>query len=353
MTGANLATRDIRRPQDRPPASEPRTADFGLIVGVDNYPRFRSLCGAVRDAKRFHKWLRDGNGGNVAEDHARLVLSKLDPLSPLKKQVDDELNEIIRRADALHGGHRLYFHFSGHGIGLRRTDDVALLLAEWSEKLGGLALSTNEYRGNLVGMGLFDEVVISLDCCRTAVKGAVVWPPVLSCTPEPRCATQYLVAYATTLGSWAVERSAPDCEWEGVFTHRLLFILRGQSGLTVEQLKSALECESNAEGQQAEVVYKFRSGNRSRFGSPGMKHPVKITFNPARLDKWVTIGWYRGSEFHVEHRYKVDGSLSWIVPLEAGRYKLDDGEGTSRLFEHPEQLLANGENDETVTVLTF
>jgi len=46
------------------------------VVGVDHYPRFRSLQGAVADATRFHAWLCDADGGDLALQHSRLVLSK-------------------------------------------------------------------------------------------------------------------------------------------------------------------------------------------------------------------------------------------------------------------------------------
>src|SRR5689334_4570052 len=51
------ASRDVD--VDPPASAEPRgrTIDFGLVVGVDHYPRFRSLHGAVGDATSFHAWL--------------------------------------------------------------------------------------------------------------------------------------------------------------------------------------------------------------------------------------------------------------------------------------------------------
>ena len=108
-----------------------RDTDFGLVVGVDHNPRFRSLRGAVADAGRFHEWLCEPDGGGVAPEHARLVVSRPDPAAPLQDEVDDQLLELVTAADAIGGGRRLYFHFSGHGAGSpdESGDDVALLLA--------------------------------------------------------------------------------------------------------------------------------------------------------------------------------------------------------------------------------
>src|SRR5262245_21195761 len=72
-----------------------RTTDFGLVVGVDHYPRFSSLQGAVSDAARFHAWLCDADGGGLALEHSRLVLSRPNPLSPLQDEVDEQLLEIV------------------------------------------------------------------------------------------------------------------------------------------------------------------------------------------------------------------------------------------------------------------
>jgi hypothetical protein len=235
----------------------PRDTDFGLVVGVDHYPRFRSLRGAVTDAIRFHAWLCDADGGGVAPEHAHLVVSTPNPISPLQDQVDERLLEIVTAADTIGGGRRLYFHFSGHGAGSpdESGEDVALLLAKWSRSLARLALSTDEYRGALGGMGLFEEIVISLDCCRATAERAVGLPPTITHRPQTRrCATRTFIAYATEPGRSAFE--VPDHElWQGVFTRCLLTILRrSPQGISAADLKRALEYEVASNGQQAHIV---------------------------------------------------------------------------------------------------
>lgn len=342
------ASRDVEPAPLLRSASTPRTADFGLVVGVDNYPHYLSLRGAVRDAERFHRWLLDANGGAIPEERARLVISSLQPLSPLKDQIDRELDQIVREANALGGGRRLYFHFSGHGIGIQ-PDDVALLLAMWSlDRLAvhGFALSTHAYRGNLVKMGLFDEIVILLDCCRTTVTGAVGSPPELTLTPDRHCDTEYFVAYATPLGQSALERpTATGSSWEGVFTRRVLRILRGRSGLNAIELQRALKGESHSESQRAQVVNSICSDS-SRFGRPGLKHRFEIRFSEEKVGKRVTIG--RDPD-GPEQQCTVDATRSWNLALEGGLYMIADGD-TEKVIYHPDQLL---DDDEVMTLVEF
>jgi len=151
-----------------------REYDFALVVGVDHYPRFRSLQGAVGDATAFHRWVCDPGGGAVNPARARLIVSKQDPATPVQDQIDEQLLELMIAADQLGGGRRLYFYFSGHGATSPEEsgDDVALLLATWSKNLKRFALSSRGYSSELASVGLFEELVIFLDCCRTATVRA-------------------------------------------------------------------------------------------------------------------------------------------------------------------------------------
>ncbi|KAA3624791.1 MAG: hypothetical protein DWQ02_22625, partial [Bacteroidetes bacterium] len=37
--------------------------DFALVIGIDDYPDFRSLNGAINDAEDFAHWLMDHDSG--------------------------------------------------------------------------------------------------------------------------------------------------------------------------------------------------------------------------------------------------------------------------------------------------
>jgi hypothetical protein len=308
---------------------QPRSIDFGLVVGVDDYPQFLSLQGAVEDATQFHAWLCDEDGGGLAPERARLVKSSANPVAPLQEQVDAELFALVKDADAVGGGRRLYFHFSGHGAGSsgESSEDVALLLATWSWKLAWLALSTDKYRGALGGMGLFEEIVISLDCCRVTAKPAVGLSPTLTHEPQAeRCSTRIFVAYATEAGRPAFEDQEQGL-WQGVFTRRLLTILRrSPNGISAAALKCALECELAEKRQQAHVLNGLLAG--SKFGRKGTLPRLVITFEQARGRVLLTNGF---REVMAEHDVSAG---PWDLRLEAGLYKLEDRDGRSTTFEH-------------------
>lgn len=124
----NSFPRDIAggSPPDPAPGRDPRDVDFGLVIGVDHDPRFRSLRGAVTDATRFHEWLCEDRGGGVAPQRARLIKSRPDPIAPLQDEVDDKLLELVTAADAIGGGRRLYFPWElSIEAGLYKLEDSA------------------------------------------------------------------------------------------------------------------------------------------------------------------------------------------------------------------------------------
>lgn len=310
------------------PERAPRTIDFGLVVGVDHYPRFRSLAGAVADATRFHEWLLSPSGGRVEAAHARLVISRPEPAAPLQDELDERLVELLEAARALGGGRRFYFHFSGHGATSPDLagEDVALLLAKWSRTMSRLALSTDQYRAALGGLGLFEEIAIFLDCCRSTAAGAVGLPPAFVLPPAAeRCATRTLIAYATEAGGSAFE--VPDGpRWRGVFTHSLLSILRGAGrGISAVQLKRELERELASRGQQAHVVNGLRED--STFGAPGDLPWLEVSFHRATGRAWLS------DADHAPVAEHDAGEGPWRIPLEAGLYKLMHGDVTV-LIDH-------------------
>jgi hypothetical protein len=250
--------------------------DLGLVAGVDHYPRFRSLQGAAADAIAFHAWLCDPDGGGVAPEHARLITSTPEPPTPLQDHIDEQVVELAQMADALGGARRLYVYFSGHGATCidGAGDDVALLLAKWSPALARLALSSNRYCSALGGLGLFEEVAMFLDCCRTAVVGALGLPPTFTCkVTSAGATTRAFVAYATEAGRPAFERPQEGV-WHGAFTRRLLSILkRSPRGIEAAALKETLERELREDAvQRAHVVNGLRAG--STFGRRGGAPPI-------------------------------------------------------------------------------
>jgi hypothetical protein len=282
--------------------------DFAIVIGIDHYPAFRPLQGAVADATAFRDWLCDPGGGGLAGHRIKLVTSSPTP-SPLQKHVDDALEQLIEDADQNGGGRRLYFYFSGHGMAATNAiANVALLLADWSKKRARLGLSSQSYTNDLASYGLFEEVAVFLDCCRTESMPVVG----MDCTLMPsvttrKIATRNFVAYATEAGQSAFER--PDSElWQGVFTRCLLGILkRTQAGVLAEELKDLLESELS-----------------------GSLPPLHVTFSPATVG---VVKLFDGFNYLVAELDPAAGV--WRQPLRAGLYRMVDAAGRVLLLQHP------------------
>ena len=314
------------------PSCQNRTTDFGLVVGIDHYPHFRPLHGAIADARNFHAWMCDGDGGDVEPQHVRLILSTPEPPAPIHSQIDAAFGDLIAAADTLGGGRRLYFYFSGHGatcVG-GPGDDVALLLATWSRRFARLALSSKAYKGELATLGLFDEIVIFLDCCRSITERAVGLPPTmtpsLTVAPLP---TRQFVGYATEVGQSAFE-TRDGQPWQGVFTRHLISILRrSKCGIAANNLKDTLEREIATAGQQAHVVNELREG--SMFGWCGTPPQLEISF--IRASGRVRL---RNGALDVIAEHDVS-SGPWQLSLEAGLYKLEGDGRKPFVFQHGQE----------------
>src|ERR1051325_1135729 len=268
-----------------------RAIDFAIVVGIDEYRApLRRLKGAFNDAEAFYAWLCDENGGAVESRHIKRV-----PLQAsgeaTQRDIDAKLDEILAEASVRGGARRLYFYFSGHGAGNRRShDDVALLLTQPPKASGRttlppsrgtgarLALSTDEYSSALRATGLFDEVAIFVDCCRAAAHPVVGLAPRLQKAKKatdpvvnPRSATKF-VAYATAARKLAFELAGPD-RWQGIFTRCLMAIFHRTSsdGILARDLKDLLHQDVRQMARRCNIDQHPEVHNgfepSSRFGS--------------------------------------------------------------------------------------
>lgn len=157
---------------------------YAIVIGIDNYANtpnnsaFSPLTSAVKDATLFMEWLRSPSGGAIQEDpqHRRIIpifsptminnqLPSPMEAKPVKDQVDDALIE-LGFTGGTRIGERLYFYFSGHGIGLG-SGDVALMMANAFRAMESRNLGLRAYREYLQERHLFDEVIFIADCCRS------------------------------------------------------------------------------------------------------------------------------------------------------------------------------------------
>jgi len=228
--------------------------DYAVVVGIDEYPGYRSLKGAVADAKDFAKWLCEEEfGGGVPVENCRTVYSVKEPLAPLQDQIDIAFDEIFAMVPPgkKDQAHRLYVYFSGHGMAESNlvTD---LCLASWAKKFPNRAIDAEQYLDSLMKLGKFEEIVMFLDCCRVrivATKG--MFPTFTVPAPgEGAPGVRRFVANATEFTYSSYEAATSDFSDEpvvrGYFTRALMAALRGaaassKGGVTASSLKDYLE----------------------------------------------------------------------------------------------------------------
>lgn len=317
--------------------------DYAVVVGLNDYPQFgsqgRPLKGAIEDATRFAKWLKDtAVGGGLPEKNCKEVLSTADPLGPNKLAVDLAIGSVISEARAAGGGRRLYFYFSGHGQA-RGPTNVALCLAHWSAMFRYAALSSESYRDMFLKCSPFSEVVIMLDCCRIRSIDATGGDSEIGCAvPVDDAGTKrFMLGFAAEFQNPAMEAEVTEGAVgeegpivRGHFTEALLAGLYGgaatpNGGVTSGALKQYLElnvpriAQDHEHTQVAQVLADFPEAAQPVFGSALPSANFRIEFSAGRAGEMVLEG------PDLEEVRRGDASTGpWELTLAKGRYLLRD-----------------------------
>lgn len=332
MATAQRVTKDLGSGAEGSAAPRRPAHDFALVIGVNDYPAFKSLKGPVDDATEFKTWLCDPDGGGVDDAHLRIVTSTATPIAPEQKHIDQALRALLETADAIGGGRRLYVYFSGHGAAARdAVENVALLLADWSEAQAKLGLSSVRYREDLVRLGLFEELVVILDCCRRAAPSIAGQECSLTLTLKtPPTETRWIVAYACAPGGSAFEW--PDARsWSGVFTRCLLKVLRrADTGVPVRELENQLKLALVAEAAAQEPRVDGALAPDAVVGRRGRISRLTVTFAATTTGRVQLFG---GSRNLVGEHDPASGA--WSIALTEGfLYKLvHPASGHSEIIE--------------------
>jgi Caspase domain len=314
--------------------------DYALVVGINHYPNFRNLEGAIEDAQDFAKWLFDeSDGGGLDSQRCQVVTSHPDPVRPIHEEIDEALFKIFDGLGNNHG-RRFYLYFSGHGLG-RSNLGADLCLAKWSKKWWRrAALDSLDYMKLILGSGKFGEVVFFLDCCRVREINASGLPSSLDYVRPDEIAGQgrQFIAYATEFQNSAYEAAksnggtGDDAVVRGHFTRALMNGLRGGAaivtgGVPAARLKEYLELHTpriaaeHNQKQTPEVINAFLSGKAADFGSykPLDKINVTIRFKAGRTGVVILEG------PGLEEIKREDASTSpWDLHLERGWHSLRD-----------------------------
>lgn len=227
--------------------------DYAIVVGIDDYPGYRPLQGAVRDAKDFVGWLcKEPYGGDVPTANCKTIYSVTNPLSPLQQQIDEAFDAIFSSVPKGEPARRLYVYFSGHGMAESNLISD-LCLANWAQKFPNRALDAQQYLDTVMKLGKFAEIVMFMDCCRVRLVSAHGHTPdFIAASPgkgAPRA--RYFTASATEFLNLSYEAavsksSSDEAQVRGYFTTALMAALRGAAaisggGVPASRLKMYLE----------------------------------------------------------------------------------------------------------------
>jgi hypothetical protein len=205
---------------------------YAIIIGINHYTPpendgLKTLLGAINDSQTIFDWVT-GPGG-VPAANCRLIQSSPNPLNPVKTQIDRAVTDIVRMviANDNKDADRLYFYFAGHGLGVQGDrENNGLCMADWDDYMGDAAtLSSSEYKRKFINEGLFKEIVIWLDCCRTTklFLRPMAGPGIVPMGPNDN--PRIMVAFATEYKNEAFEASNPGlntADTRGIFTRVLI-----------------------------------------------------------------------------------------------------------------------------------
>lgn len=227
------------RPTPSAPGPEPQPEDWAVVVGLNRYPALGNLQGPENDARAFSDWLIQRAG--VPAEHVRLVLSSQFPpartaleASPTAERIEeafDALNEVAqeneRKGEGLKVGRRLYIYLAGHGF--TPSGDEAALLMSNATQTRTYHVPGRPYANWFLRAGLFDEVVLFMDCDRAPYPQAPlrVVPYIDLTDPTAIDRSKLLIGFATQWSRRSREKRMSDGKVRGVFTTALLEGLNG------------------------------------------------------------------------------------------------------------------------------
>jgi hypothetical protein len=215
--------------------------DRAIVVGIQGYPELPPpLHGPENDAREFFDWLTTTGGLNPdpLAGQAKLILSS-DPdfQPPSATAVDarptteailrefDRLEEIAKQSPDGRAGRRLYLYLSGHGFG-QDLNNASLLMANATQSRTRYHIPGRAWADHFYLRGLFDEVVLFMDCCRERYATAVLNGPGSALTQVPPQNGRRFYGFSAKHGRLSVELMI-DGRKRGVFTATLLDALGG------------------------------------------------------------------------------------------------------------------------------
>lgn len=210
--------------------------NWAIVIGVDYYPANEAwtLQGAVRDALAMRDWLLNPNGGNVAFQNLRLLLSpcpdapapSLKFIEATQTKIEDAINDLLTQSRSC--GDRVFLYFSGHGLSvdINLTVEQGILASDFSLKTSTRSMTVKSLFDLFQGTN-FKQQYFIIDACRNIPVDRIrlgqfpyIPPPVIPSLPQ-------FVMFATQPCVKAMQVGYPGNE-SGAFTSALLNGLKGK-----------------------------------------------------------------------------------------------------------------------------
>lgn len=230
--------------------------EYAIVIGIDHYDQ-RPLLGAVADADAFAKFLIDQK---LIRNASNLKLLKSDTSNSvaLGPEIDKAIEEIVKDARTRRTEtNRLYFYFSGHGIG-NTFINTALCLRYWNSIFINHCISSLDYVTGMVNKGAFDEILIFLDCCRehdTTIKGgSPIWDWQNRVGNRK---SKLFVCNSTIYGKLSYEITIDSNQKRGAFTSFLIDSLKGDADLSGNGKVTALDLKKHIDDNFLSYAQRF------------------------------------------------------------------------------------------------
>jgi len=221
--------------------------DHAIVIGVDPYHPDAGppLSGTTNDANAIYQWLISKDGGGLLKKNVHRVGKNVQHKPTLDglRAATQKLRDLAFAGKEKH--RRLFVYASGHGIGLEISAGLRVNTA---------ILTTNAKPGDwenvslyqlfdfFCASGVFDQVVLLMDCCRTMKQHVTTFGTLVASgftAGERSAASRDFIGYATRWNNYAKETEQGE---HGVFTKAILeaFIHAGSAGseLTGEDVKN-------------------------------------------------------------------------------------------------------------------
>jgi hypothetical protein len=200
---------------------------WGLVIAISRYRYFDRLNSPGADAARFSSWLLERGG--VPQSRIVLVDSGSESGKPDAASIIDGFRDLgalmkVRR------GQRLYIYYAGHGFGPEFDDAVMVPADVQRGMLRGACISVRDCVNFIRDTGLFDQVVMFVDCCRDNMRlqPPHFWPfEDRSRFEGAREQVSNFILFGAIDGGKSWEVRPPGREFRGIMTDALLDALNG------------------------------------------------------------------------------------------------------------------------------